>query len=237
MTGREGFLEHSALALLGVEHGFGTRTADGVSQGCVIPRQVHGARVLAVSAPFGSRPPEADGLVSATPGLPIGVVTADCVPVLAAWAGGAAVAALHAGWRGLAAGVVEAGVAALRAVAARRDGFRAAVVGPHIGPCCYEVDGPVLDALASRFGDCLPALSRPSRPGRARIDLGGLARQALLRAGFAAAEVFVLPDACTRCDAGRFHSFRRDGRGAGRMLHFAIARGDAASLDRPREPA
>ena len=217
MTRWRGFIEHPALAALGVEHGFGTRAAPEVSQQCVIPRQVHGARVLRVAAPFAGPPAEADGLVSTAAGLPVGVVTADCVPVLVACAGGGAVAAIHAGWRGLAAGVVEAGAGAVLALAEGSPIPRAAVVGPHIGPCCYEVDGPVLEALARRFGDRLGDVSRPTRPGRAR--------RALLRAGFRREEVFAVEGACTRCDAQRFHSWRRDGRQAGRMLHFAAARG------------
>lgn len=237
MTRWPGFLEHPALVGLGVEHGFGTRAAPEVSQECVLPRQVHGARIVRVSAAFSGARPEADGLVSATPALPVAVVTADCVPVLATCAGGRAVAAIHAGWRGLAAGVVEAGAGALLALADRHPGGRAAVVGPHIGPCCYEVDGPVLDALARRFGAFLQELSRPTAPGRARIDLGGLVRRALLGSGFREEEVFAVEGACTRCDAQRFHSWRREGRRAGRLLHFAIARGEAGALDRSREPA
>ncbi len=233
-----GFIRHEALAALGVEHGFGTRRAPEVSQECVIPRQVHGRRILRITARPAGDPPEADGVVTATPHLAVAVVTADCVPVLAACAGGGAVAAIHAGWRGLAAGVVEAGAAALLEIGGGRPGRRAAVVGPHIGPCCYEVDAPVLEALAHRFGDrVLEQGVHPTRPAHARVDLGRLARHALLRAGFGPDEVFEVDGACTRCDPARFHSWRRDGSRAGRMPHFVAARGDAGALDRSSRPA
>src|SRR5262245_7368384 len=128
-------IEHPLLRACGVRHGFGTR-GDEPPAGLLRPRQVHGAAVArAQDCPGGV---EADAVVAATAGPPIGVVTADCVPILAASADGRAVAAIHAGWRGLAAGVIGAGIDALRR-AAPRAALRA-VIGPHIGLCCYEID-------------------------------------------------------------------------------------------------
>jgi copper oxidase (laccase) domain-containing protein len=132
------------------------------------------------------------------------------------------VAAIHAGWRGLAAGVIGAGVAALRAEAGAHARL-VAVIGPHIGACCYEVDEPVLGALAPVFGGRLAPQLAATRPGHARLDLGGLAREALLAAGVPADALGALPRACTRCDAERFHSHRRDGAAAGRLHHFIAA--------------
>jgi hypothetical protein len=154
----------------------------------------------------------------------VGVVTADCVPFLVATDTGSAVAAIHAGWRGLAAGVVAAGIEALRAEAAGAPRLVAAI-GPHIGACCYEVDEPVLEALAPAFGPQLAAALRPGRPAHAWLDLGQLARSALLRAGLAPDALGALPRACTRCHPERFHSYRRDGVSAGRLYHFIAARG------------
>jgi YfiH family protein len=168
-------------------------------------------------------PAEADAIVSTEPARPVGVATADCLPILLAARGGEAVAAVHAGWRGLARGVIPAAVAALGRVAGASAGL-VAVLGPHIGPCCYEVDEPVLGPLRERFGAGLGPALRPGRPAHAWLDLGLLGRAALLEAGLAAEDVGFLPDTCTRCDSRRFHSFRRDGPRAGRLLHFAAAR-------------
>lgn len=215
------FLRSALLDALGVEHGFGQR-------GCrepdalVRPRQVHGAAVAAVRG-GAAAPAEADAIVALRPGQRIGVVTADCVPVLLLAGDGVAVAAVHAGWRGLAAGVVEAGVAAL---AAHGGAPRAAAVGPHIGPCCYEVDAPVLAELHARFADALDAALRPARPGRALLDLGALTRHALEAAGLAPDAIERLEGTCTRCDE-RFHSYRRDGPRAGRLVHYVAAGGGA----------
>jgi hypothetical protein len=128
------------------------------------------------------------------------------------------------GWRGLAQGVVAASVDALRR---SRDHERfVAVIGPHIGACCYEVDAPVLDALRHTLGDAVQRASQPTRPGHARIDLGMLVAGALESAGLARDRLGRLPECCTRCDAQRFHSFRRDGARAGRLVHHVAARLD-----------
>lgn len=215
--------------LLGaVPHGFGTR-ADPEPAGLVRPRQVHGCAVARVHA-AAAEPREADAIVAARPGAPVGVVTADCVPLLLVSGDGAWVAAVHAGWRGLAAGVVEAGVAALRAAGARD--VRAAL-GPSIGACCYEVDEPVLAPLRARYGRALEAAVRDARPGHAHLDLARLAGHALEAAGVA--EVGRAALACTRCDARRFHSYRRDGPRSGRLVHWVGGAGSA--LDTQKAPA
>ncbi len=218
-------LAHPLLEGAGVVHGFGVRDASG-PEPIVRPRQVHGAdvaRVDAAGVAAGADLGEADAVVSRAPGVAVGVATADCVPVLVASADGAAVAAIHAGWRGLACGVIPAGVAALRELA-RPGSVLVAAIGPHIGACCYEVDAPVLGPLAERFGAALEPALRPARSGHAYLDLGELARAALVAAGVEAARVGALADACTACDALRFHSYRRDGPRSGRLIHFVAAR-------------
>jgi YfiH family protein len=206
------WLEHPLLAAVGVRHGFGLRTSP--AREVRRPVQVHGAAVVRADrdGPLG----EADAALATRPGVSVGVVTADCVPVLVA--AGGAVAAVHAGWRGLAAGVIPRALEAISAVAP--GAAPVAAVGPCIRGCCYEVDGPVLDALRKRFGDALDAALAPARPGHAFADLAALARAALLAAGLPEEGVGVLPGACTRCDAARFHSFRRDGAAAGRLLSW-----------------
>jgi YfiH family protein len=207
-------IEHALLQACGVPHGFGTR-GDSPPAGLLRPRQVHGAVVArAESCAAGV---DADAVVATTAGQSIGVVTADCVPILAASADGRVVAAIHAGWRGLAAGVIGAAIDALRR-AAPHAGVRA-VIGPHIGLCCYEIDAPVLDAL--RYFDAnLDAATIASRPGHRRLDLGALSRAALLRAGVSPDAIAAIGAACTSCDASRFHSYRRDGPRAGRLVHW-----------------
>jgi YfiH family protein len=211
-------LEHAQLRACGVRHGFGARGA-APPAGLVRPRQVHGARVVLARACADS--PEADAVVARAGEPPVGVVTADCVPVLAACDDGSAVAAIHAGWRGLGAGVIEAGIEALRRVQPHTP-IRA-VIGPHIGACCYEIDAPVLDALR-HFDAQLDAASTPTRPGHHRLDLGALARAALVRAGVSSDRIGALERACTSCDAERFHSYRRDGARAGRLVHWVEPR-------------
>ena len=220
-------LVHPLLETLGVEHGFGVRNARPPPD-VLLPEQVHG-KVVAVPSPGGVlEPVQADAVVCSTPGQRIGIVTADCVPVLACAEDGSAAAAIHAGWRGLAAGVVAAGIERLKE---RGGGPLRAAIGPHIGRCCYEVDEPVLAALRSRFGSsALGLASEPTRPGHARIALAALVELELEAAGVAPEARGALADSCTRCDSRRFHSFRRDGAAAGRLLHFIAVR----SLDSPR---
>lgn len=204
--------------LAGVDHGFGTRGAS-VPEGCVRPHQVHGATVVDAEACRGvPTQPDADAVVSTVPELPIAVVTADCVPVLLVAPG--AVAAVHAGWRGLAAGVVTAAVEALGRAGGGGVGALAAAIGPHIGPCCYEVDAPVLETLEHRHRGSLPAALRPARPGHGYLDLGSLVRAELIGAGVAEARVGVATALCTSCHRDRFDSYRRDGPRAGRLLHY-----------------
>jgi len=214
-------ITHPLLAGCGVAHGFGVKGAP-EPQGLVRPRQVHGIRVMRARPGAGVASEEADAVISDVPGLAVAVVTADCVPVLVAERGGVRVAAIHAGWRGLAGGVVTEGLSALLREGARVKAL-CAVIGPHIGPCCYEVDAPVMDALAARFGAQAEAALRPSRPGHALLDLGALVRLECLGAGLDADAVAVVGAACTRCDAERFHSYRRDGPRAGRLLHHVAA--------------
>lgn len=226
----EGFLVMELLAGLGVAHGFGTRSAR-EPRGLRRPIQVHGARVARLQPAGDVALGEADAVVSTLPGVPVAVVTADCVPILLASESGRAVCAVHGGWRGLAGGVVEAGAVALAGVAPG-ERLRAAI-GPHIGHCCYEVDEPVLDALRRRFGSALDRAARASRPGHAWLDLGVLAREALMRSGISPDAVASLPRSCTHCHPQLFHSYRRDGAAAGRMAHWIAARAESSRLDTP----
>ncbi len=216
-------LRDPLLAARASDHGFATPDAE-APRALARARQVHGAEVVPAERCGDEPPPEADVVISCTPGLGAAIVTADCVPVLLATRDGRFVAAIHAGWRGLALGVVERGVAALAQAAGIVAGELAAGIGPHAGACCYEVDAPVLDALAERHSDVLGRATRLVRSGHALLDLGELARAALVRCGVPEACVGSAGFACTCCDPRRFASYRRDGPRAGRLLHFILPR-------------
>jgi YfiH family protein len=184
---------------------------------------VHGVAVATAKqcARQGS-PPEADAVISEEVGVRIAVVTADCLPILLAGDRGCVVAAVHAGWRGLAGGVINACLAALRERLGKSETI-VSVVGPYIRKCCYEVGEPVLDAFEERFSKALPSAMRQTRPGHAHLDLGLLAREALRAEGVESDQIGFLEDACTACDAERFYSYRRDGTGTSRLVHFIAA--------------
>lgn len=229
-----GFLTDSLLLEWEVEHGFGLRGSSEPER-LARPRQVHGIAVARADALGEVQPSEADAVWTDAPGRAVGVVTADCVPILMGVRGGARVAAVHAGWKGLAHGVIAAGLSALRGSA--NEAVRVAI-GPHVGPCCYEVDAPVLGPLRQRFGADLEVALVPTGPDHARVDLGALALRALESAGLPPHAIGTAAVDCTRCDADRFHSYRRDGARAGRLLHFVRAGNrPEAALDSPQGPA
>jgi polyphenol oxidase len=182
-----------------------------------LARQVHSATVLRVKAGrLGQGPPEArppladgDGLVTADPGVVLAVLTADCAPVLLADPAAGAVGAVHAGWRGLAAGVVEAGVAAMTELGADPAGC-VGLVGPAVGGCCYEVGPQVREAVGGR----LPAALVTTRDGRPALDPAAGAAQALRRAGVGQVRV---AGECTFDQEERFFSHRRDHGHTGRQ--------------------
>ncbi len=187
--------------------------ATGTSLPILVPRQVHGTRV--VTAGVGVEPPEADGVVTADRGLLVGIFTADCVPVLLVDRRRRVAAAVHAGWRGSAAGVLEAAVDHLRARFGTKPGDLEAAIGPAVAGCCYEVGPNVEEAFRARIGGSTdPAWS--TRGGRRHVDLRTAARLMLQAAGVASVEIL---GPCTVCSAG-YHSYRRDGAGAGRQLSF-----------------
>ncbi len=216
-------LRDPLLDVRAFDHGFAVRDAT-VPSGLVRARQVHGAAVVRAEDCDAEAPPEADAVISSTRGVGAAIVTADCVPVLLATSDGRHVAAVHAGWRGLACGVVERGVEELSRAAAAGPEALVAGIGPHAGPCCYEVDAPVLDALSARHRDALARAARPVRSGHALLDLGLLARAALVRSGVREDHIGRAGVACTCCDPRRFASYRRDGPSAGRLLHYVLPR-------------
>jgi purine-nucleoside/S-methyl-5'-thioadenosine phosphorylase / adenosine deaminase len=169
-------------------------------------RQVHGATV--VEADSLTDAPEADAGVARRPGTVCGVLVADCIPVLLADRAGTTVAIAHAGWRGLAAGVVENAVDRM-AIEPRS---LIAYLGPGIGPAAFEVGRDVRDAFVGRDTRSQAAFA-PRAAGKWLADLFLLARQSLQRAGV---EDIHGGGLCTHSDAARFFSYRRE-RTTGRM--------------------
>jgi polyphenol oxidase len=184
-----------------------------------VQRQVHGREITWVGGEDGPDPrevrdTEADALLTRAAGLPVGVLTADCVPVLLWDPDHGVVAAVHAGWRGTAAGIVGAAIEAM----AERAGTRAAAVqvaiGPAIGRCCYHVGPEVVEQLTAAIpGERWLARDEDGSP---RVDLREANRLTLRGLGVAAGAI-ALVGGCTCCDPDHF-SYRGDGPRTGRQM-------------------
>ncbi len=198
-------------AIAGLRHGFLPGRVEPTAS-VLLPRQVHGTRV--VDAPFVGERPEADGVVTVSPGTLVGIVTADCVPILMLAPRRRVAAAVHAGWRGAAAGIVDTALAHLRDRFDVEPAEVEATLGPAIGPCCYEVGDEVRAAFRASSGETTAAAW--SRHTHDMLDLRG-AVTALLRAAGVTGVASVGP--CTRCSPEHC-SYRRDGASAGRQVSF-----------------
>lgn len=169
-------------------------------------RQVHGTGVHEVRGAWRVEhgpEPEADATVTAVPGAVLAVLTADCLPVLMCADDATEVAAVHAGWRGLCAGVIEAACARLRTPGPRLHAW----LGPAIGPQAYEVGDEVRQAFLG-VDPAAAGAFRAARRGHWYCDLYALARQRLSRLGVTRIDG---GEHCTHGDAQRFYSYRRDG--------------------------
>lgn len=175
--------------------------------------QVHGARTLvATGEPSSLAKEQADALVAPSGDVAVMVRVADCVPILLADSRSGAVAAVHAGWRGVVAGVVAS---AIETGAGLGASFDLAAIGPCIGACCYEVDADVAEriAAASEPGVVLRAAGEQ----KPHVDLRAAVRAQLVARGLQNAHIDDVPG-CTRCDAELFFSHRRDGDAGGRQV-------------------
>jgi hypothetical protein len=170
--------------------------------------QVHGNVVHAATRNTANLRPPGDGLVTAEPGVILGIYTADCVPVLMADRERKIAGAFHGGWRGVIADIGGAGVRAMVKLGARASDIRAAM-GPSIGRCCFEVDAE-LGRCFDREIEGARIHMRAGRPGKAFIDLRAVVRDQLERAGLAAANIASVGP-CTRCASDRFFSRRAAG--------------------------
>jgi hypothetical protein len=194
------------------------------ARGWALLSQVHGARVERIAAGGASchhrrDHPEADAMVTARPGVVLGVLTADCLPVVLAVPGSGAVAVAHAGWRGTLEGVVPAAVRELCPVAGAAPGDVLAALGPAIGACCYRVGMEVREAFRRRWGAAHARGMFQRRQDKSwRLDLQAANLRQLRAAGVPARAVTTIT-LCTSCRRDIFFSYRRDGR-TGRMLNF-----------------
>jgi YfiH family protein len=235
MTTRGGGISQAPYDSLNLRHGLGddphavrgNQRIFRAALGDAVPvelNQIHGAtvvRLTAAPAHGTDAKPDADASFTTEPGIACVVQVADCLPILFAAPGGRAVGAAHAGWRGLAAGVIEATLAGVCAAAGCGPGEVRAWLGACIGPRHFEVGADVLAAFGAPTDGAPHPHFEPWRPGKWLADLPGLARDRLRTAG---AEQVSGGNWCTYADASRFFSFRRDGR-TGRMAAAIWIRG------------
>jgi YfiH family protein len=196
---------HSSLLsdLAWIDHGFGTRDDALLQHNMASLKQIHSAVVWMAEQP--GCVGEGDALVTRQPGVPVSIRTADCYPILLADERNRAVAAVHAGWRGTAAGIVGKTIQQMHACFGTQARDLWVAIGPGIGPCCYEVGVEV----ARQF----------NLEEAGRIDLAEINHRQLVQAGVVESHIETL-GGCTKCDPQRFHSFRRDQERAGRMVSF-----------------
>lgn len=177
-------------------------------------RQVHGTEVAKVVVP-GQECGEVDALWTDTPGQPIGVVTADCIPILLWRTDGSAIAALHAGWRGTFARISEVFFSRLPSSLSRADAWNA-VLGPSIRACCYEVSSELTDQFAEAF----PSLPRSLlEPTHRKLDLIAVNKALLESLGVRSVEVHSDCTHCRQCNGEKPFS----------PLYFSYRRGDRDS--------
>jgi YfiH family protein len=232
--GRRGGLSVGALATLNLSERVGDDAAvvaenwRRVGAACpgltwVRMQQVHGARVVCIDA--GQPTGEADGLITAVPGLALAVLTADCVPLLCVAPSRHAVMALHAGWRGTLAGIPAAGLAEARRRLGVEPSAWLVALGPAIGACCYEVEAHIGAELVAAWGPMGEAWQQNGAHGR--LDLRLAIRRILVAAGVPEAQITSVGP-CTSCAQSEYFSHRGSGGGTGRQLSVIGWRGDTA---------
>ena len=195
------------------------------ADGFAFARQVHGADVAVVSESGSAG--SADVLMTDRPGLPLAIFTADCLPIIVFDRRERRLAAAHAGWRGTVEAAARVAVGALVRTGARSEDLVAAI-GPSIGPCCYEVDTPVIDRLDAAFPGQWRTWVTAKGPGKWMLDLWKANEDQLEAAGLSKTRIDN-PRLCTACRGDLFFSYRR-GRGEGRLVAIAaIPRGSESA--------
>jgi purine-nucleoside/S-methyl-5'-thioadenosine phosphorylase / adenosine deaminase len=195
------------------------KRAVGIHDGrIIIMKQVHGDGLIEVTDKKAKEAGEADGMVTSERGAYLGVLTADCVPILLVAPKQKVAAAVHAGWRGALAGI---GAKMVRLLG-EKYGLGASdievALGPAIGACCYEIQDDVARPLLTQWG-ALAESSLEQRNGKRFVDLRRLNRGILEKSGIAAPAIFEIGP-CTSCAADEFFSYRRERAETGRQLSF-----------------
>lgn len=230
------YLYIPAFEYLGIKHFFTTRKSEGYNSipfksidEFVMVRQVHGDNMLIIDSPVNdissvvedSSHCPADGIITNQKNLAIGVVTADCLPVLLYDPVGSVIASVHAGWRGTIKGILSKVVCQMAYVFKCQVEDIMVAIGPTIGSCCYAVGKAVIEPLKRAN----PEWAKPewdrylthSGDGKARLDLTALNMRQIEDAGILGKNVFKV-GLCTSCNQDLFFSYRRDGVGRGRMI-------------------
>ncbi|EJZ19686.1 peptidoglycan editing factor PgeF [Rhizobium sp. Pop5] len=166
--------------------------------------QVHSPDVVTVGAHYDGARPDADALVTAVPGIALGVLAADCGPILFADPGNRVIGAAHAGWKGALTGIIENTVAAMEALGADRDSI-VACLGPSISQASYEVGPEFVDRFIAESPDYERFFAPSATSGHAMFDLPALTVERLAQAGVRAESLGL----CTYPDSDRFFSYRR----------------------------
>ena len=167
--------------------------------------QIHSATAVIVDKPWNGEAAEADALVTRTPGLAIGALTADCAPILLCDPQARVIAAAHAGWRGALSGVAEATIAAMEELGAKRERV-VAVIGPSISQRAYEVGADYVDRFLAEEPASETFFMTDESSGEPHFDLSGYVAERLSRAGVGSVSDLGL---CTYCDETRLFSYRR----------------------------
>ena len=186
----------------------------------VTVKQVHSNRIWVEAEVREGTVPEADGIVTNRPGILLGVLTADCVPVLIADPVKRVVGAFHAGWRGTMGRIVEVGVSTMSGRYGSNPGDLLAAIGIAIGPCCYVVGEDVHSRFESCFdyaGELFTPIANEDKQPAWSLDLAEANRRQLLTVGLAGSSITML-HGCTCCEQHRYYSHRGSGGRAGRMM-------------------
>jgi len=183
--------------------------------------QVHGGRVVSASS-YNGGAPDADGIWTRDSSDILVIRAADCAPVWIVDPPNKTIALVHAGWRGVSAGIIDNAIQALETAGARSEDLHAAI-GPHIGPCCFEV-GPEVSALflddRDAVGDAERLVVERKRADGVSLDLGAAIEHRLLAGGVSDVRIDAA-DACTSCHKDLLHSYRRNGTGGPLMAAIA----------------
>jgi len=199
--------------------------AFGITQDALVTvKQVHGTDILVIDEPNEDYSHflglEGDAIITNQPGVMIGICVADCAPILLLDPQNKVIAAVHAGWQGTAARLAAKTVAGMQSLFGSDPDQLQAFIGPSIGKCCYEVDGPVRQAFVQNnivWDGCAEA----GGEGKWHLDLVAANRELLREAGLSAARIQT-SDMCVSCHYELFFSYRRDSGETGRQMGFIM---------------